>query len=349
MPHQAANDSDNLNFQLLLLEILDAHPRGLITPEILDRVMEKAEERGWDELLKSSKSSLKRRVERNLAQLRETFGERLERDDACRPYRWRVIGQESLLPRFLQGDSQLALYFYLHQVRTRQLLPATQQEKLQGLEAGGQGLLLKEFTQLVRLLDKRLQVLPDALFPEVPETKPQVHDAVLEALREERKVSLTYRQPAGEKHFSEVLPVKLVVRHELLHLLVVESPEQDPLPLLLAMHRISSVELGSVSLGLGFEPDAVMQAWQGNRSAQQLVLWITEKLAEEMLDRPLGTGMQISPLGSEQGEHGGRFTYQVTTWITLSSRLTAWIQERHCELKVVAPRRWIQRFDQLAT
>ena len=343
MPQQKTEDLDSLNFQLLLLEILDAHPMGLTTPDIRRKVQEKAQDRGWDQLLKVSDESLKRRVERNLVQIKETFGERLEKDDSSKPYCWRVIGQEGLVPRFLQGDSQLALYFYLHEVRTRQLLPASQQQKLQGLGHSGQNLLMKEFPQLVRLLNSHLQILADPLFTEVPEVRPEVHTALLDALQEERKISLSFAAPSGQQRLEQVIPVKLVVRQDRLHLLLLEQPDEDPQPRLLALHRIESIEPGPIDLGLGFDPDAVLQSWLGSRSAKLLEMEVTEKVAEELLDRPLGTGMKLEKL-EEEAAFREDLKFRVTTWVVLSSQLAGWIQARQKQVKVLAPKRWIRGY-----
>ncbi|SFB87214.1 WYL domain-containing protein [Marinospirillum celere] len=346
MPQQKSAEAENLNFQLLLLEILDAHPQGLTTPQIRVKVQEKASERGLDKLLQASNDSLKRRVERNLAQLCETFGERLERDDSCKPYRWRVIGQEGLLPRFLKGDSQLALYFYLHEVRTRQLLPASQQEKLQGLGSAGQNLLQREFPQLVGLLNKHLKILADPLFFEAPEVCPQVHTQLLEVLREERSLSLTFQVPGGEERLEQVVPVKLVVHQDHLHLLLLEQPDTDPQPRLLALHRILALEPGPVCLAMSFDPDSVLQSWLGTRSAQKLEMHVSVEVAEELLDRPLGSGMKLEKLDAASS-HG--LAFRVTTWITLSSQLAAWVRQRQESVRVLAPRRWIQRYGLIAT
>ena len=339
-------NKEKFKFELLMLEVLEAHPKGITARELTQAIRELAEERRLEELVNSPENNLKRRVERNLKKLKGTYGDLIDLDDLQKPYIWRCVGSQSLIPNLFKADLQLALYLHLHQQRTLQLLPSNLQEKLHKLNAFGSFNLEAHFSELTQLFSRTLSITKDPIHPEFPPVLEEVHQTLLDALKNEQYLDITYQALAGEQELNRLLPLKLVALKDRLFLLAVQNSASEPEPILLALHRMTSAKQVGLCLNLsGFEAETTLRKMLGTgASSQALELQVTAELADYLLDYPLGIGMKLAPLA----ETASPYTHQLTCWIDLGTDFKYWLTQHQHQLKVMGSERvirWLKRLE----
>lgn len=212
------------NFERLLAMLGMMSSTGAIsTPEIHRRLT-----------VRGIKASA-RTVQRDMDALALRFG--IERDERTKPYGWRWPKDRAplSLPEMQWPE---ALSFRLLEDYLSGLLPGSVTESLKPY-----------FNQARKKLDEHFSTAPIKRWPQKvklitpgpglisPKVKRSVHEAVSEALLNEKQISLSYRNVGStEARTHTVNPLGLVLEGNVLYLVVVFSGHTDPRTL--AMHRI---------------------------------------------------------------------------------------------------------------
>ena len=154
-------------------------------------------------------------------------------------------------------DPQTALTFKLVESHMGQLLPASTLDYLQPWFRTAKGVLDQHGNGLAHWPDK-IRVLPSGMVRKAPNIKPEVAEAVYQAVLQERQLQITY---SGKSEYPEapshtIHPLALVVRDRVVYLICIFNGFADPRQL--AMHRILSAKVldGATLRPKGFSIDA---------------------------------------------------------------------------------------------
>lgn len=152
---------------------------------------------------------------------------------------WRADAQTLDLPAL---GPQAALTFKLVESYMGQLLPASTLDYLQPWFRTANGVLDKHGNGLAHWPDK-IRVLPQGLPKKTPNIKPEVSEAVYQAVLQERQLLITYpgKNEDVEATNRIIHPLALVVRDHVVYLICIFDGYSDPRQL--AMQRILSAEV----------------------------------------------------------------------------------------------------------
>lgn len=139
-------------------------------------------------------------------------------------------------------DPQTALTFKLVESHMGQLLPASTLDYLQPWFRTAKGVLDQHGNGLAHWPDK-IRVLPSGMVRKAPNIKPEVAEAVYQAVLQERQLQITYsgKSEDAEAPSHTIHPLALVVRDRVVYLICIFYDFVDPR--LLAMHRILSAKV----------------------------------------------------------------------------------------------------------
>jgi predicted DNA-binding transcriptional regulator YafY len=154
-------------------------------------------------------------------------------------------------------DPQTALTFKLVESHMGQLLPASTLDYLQPWFRTAKGVLDQHGNGLAHWPDK-IRVLPSGMVRKAPNIKPEVAEAVYQAVLQERQLQITYsgKSEDTEAPSHSIHPLALVVRDRVVYLICIFNGFVDPRQL--AMHRILSAKVleESALRPTGFSIDA---------------------------------------------------------------------------------------------
>lgn len=154
-------------------------------------------------------------------------------------------------------DPQTALTFKLVESHMGQLLPASTLDYLQPWFRTAKGVLDQHGNGLAHWPDK-IRVLPSGMVRKAPNIKPEVAEAVYQAVLQERQLQITYpsKNEDVEARSHTIHPLALVVRDRVVYLICVFDGYAEPRQL--AMQRILSAKVleESALRPTGFSIDA---------------------------------------------------------------------------------------------
>lgn len=136
-------------------------------------------------------------------------------------------------------DPQTALTFHLVQSHLTHLLPSSTLAYLQPWLSAANNVLDQHHNNLSNWPNK-IRVLPRGLQQQAPSISAEVHQAVYQAVLDERQLTITYRNNINQTETPTYIinPLALVVRDKIIYLVCIYQGYQDPRQL--ALHRITS-------------------------------------------------------------------------------------------------------------
>ncbi len=191
--------SDSFKRRLFILEMLKRKDDGVITiPEIINRLSGKGIE-----------VTRNRTIERDLAQLSTEFA--ITCDDSVRPFQWWWAGKESYDIPGMGRNS--ALTFKLSQQYLEPLLPHKSLRHLRPKFSQAKKVLSAKGKEKDRRWVNKIRVVPKELVQIPARVSGKVHDAVYEALYEEKMLLIDY-QARENKALSQrrIHPLALIYR-----------------------------------------------------------------------------------------------------------------------------------------
>jgi predicted DNA-binding transcriptional regulator YafY len=252
--------------------------RGIDTPTLVARLRE------------AGYAVTSRTVQRDLEKLSKVFP--LSCDDTSKPYRWGFAAGARAFS--LPGMSPaVALVVRMADAHLASVLPARARDALGPYMGQADGVLTAAGWDWVA----RVRVLPAGPRTVPPTVRPEVLEAVAEALTARRRLRLDYRKRSAEATATwDVTPLGLVLRAPAVYL--VASPEERPLQF--ALHRVVSAEvldeaaepvaefdldayIGSSEFGYRLRPDPI-----------RLRLRVGAFSEPEFLERPLASDQLTS-------------------------------------------------------
>ena len=233
--------TDTLLRQWAMLRHIPRHPRKVDTVS-LQNILAK---QGHDITLRT--------IQRDLIKLSVVLP--LLADNAKpQGWSWRADAQTLDLPAL---DPQAALTFKLVESYMGQLLPASTLDYLQPWFRTASGVLDQHGNGLAHWPDK-IRVLPRGMMRKVPDIKPEVAEALYQAVLQERQLQITYPSKSEdvEAPSHTIHPLAIVVRDRVVYLICIFDGFTDPRQL--AMHRILSAKVleESALRPQGFSVDA---------------------------------------------------------------------------------------------
>lgn len=232
-----AKRSDTLETTLLAIELLRRIPRsGKVSASELQQQLAEA---GFERDLRSIQRLLKSLAEN------ENFG--IELDDRSKPYgyRWLPKARGMALASLSAHESMLLM---MAQEHLRNLLPVALMKSMEGhfhqarndMATGDAARLEKQWPDKVRVIPTTQPMVP-------PKIKPDVFEAVSDALYQNKWLKLDYRNSAGKRTKAQVMPLGLAQQGERIYLACrFESFDNERS---IALHRIQSAEM----MTLGFD------------------------------------------------------------------------------------------------
>lgn len=321
--------TDTLLRQWAMLRHIPRHPRKVDTVS-LQNILAK---QGHDITLRT--------IQRDLIKLSAVLP--LLADNAKpQGWSWRADAQTLDLPAL---DPQAALTFKLVESYMRQLLPASTLDYLQPWFSTANGVLDQHDNGLAHWPDK-IRVLPQGLPKKTPDIKPEIAEAVYQAVLQERQLRITYpsKNEDAETTSRIIHPLALVVRDRVVYLICVFDGYSDPRQL--AMHRILSAEvLNDAALRPeGFSIDAYIA--DGEFGIQHSPQPIT--LEAEFM-RHVAIHLRESPIAEDQvieDVDEDNVLLRATVPDTLELRL--WLKSFGDEVAVIMPDELRQEFREIA-
>lgn len=299
--------SDSRETVRLALELLRRIPRGrkVTAPELHQQLRDAGIERDL------------RTIQRQLEMLAEEF--HLERDQRSRPYgyRWpdagRALSLSSLTP-------QESLLLRLAEEHLRNLLPVRMMRSLDGffaqarrnLEAAGPRNLEREWPHKVRVVATSQPLLP-------PKVAPGVFEVACEALYANRWLRIDYRNAAGHRVKTEVMPLGLAQQGARLYLVCRFQGYDDNRTI--AVHRLLAAE--ATTLTFERPKDFDLKRYDdegrfgfGDGTRVRLGFSISKGAGAHLLETPLSTDQEVKEL--DDG-------YRITATVVDSQMLQSWL------------------------
>ncbi len=304
-----AKRSDTLETVLLAVELLRRIPRGRkVTAAELHRQLKDA---GIDRDLRT--------IQRQLEMLSEHF--EIERDDRSKPYgyRWLEQARSLAVPNLTPQES---LLLQLAEEHLKHLLPARLMKSMEGffsqakhnLGPDSSARLEREWPRKVRFVATSQPLLPPRLVPGVFET-------VSDALYSNRWLGLEYRNLAGKRIKSDVMPLGLAqqgVRFYLVCRFKGYDNERS-----LALHRILSATMSTLTFNRPkdfdlkkYDDDGRFGYGEGERI--RLSFTITREAGNHLLETPLSIDQEV--IESNNG------TLTVVATVVDSAMLEWWLR-----------------------
>jgi len=321
--------TDTLLRQWAMLRHIPRHPRKVDTVS-LQNILAK---QGHDITLRT--------IQRDLIKLSVVLP--LLADNAKpQGWSWRADAQTIDLPAL---DPQAALTFKLVESYMRQLLPASTLDYLQPWFRTANGVLDQHDNGLAHWPDK-IRVLPQGLPKKTPDIKPEVAEAVYQAVLQERQLQITYpsKNEDAETTSRIIHPLALVVRDHVVYLICIFDGYSDPRQL--AMQRILSAEvLNDAALRpQGFSIDAYIADGEFGMplSPQPIVLEaeFMRHVAIHLREAPIAEDQVIEDVDEDN------VLLRATVPDTLELRL--WLKSFGDEVMMVKPEKLRQEFRQMA-
>ncbi len=299
---------DNQETLVFALELLRRIPRQRkITARDLHRQLQ---ESGLKKGLRS--------VQRQLKMLSERFD--IERDDRDKPYgyRWKQQSEGFCVPRLNLQDS---LLLTLAEQYLRSILPAKLMESMEGfftqaktdLKQPGENHPEQEWLSKVRIVDTTQPLLP-------PKLKPDVFEAVSNALYENKWLKLKYENAGGWRGNYRVMPLGLAQQGPRLYLVCrFEGFDNERS---LALHRIISAESSTMGFERPLEFDLKKYDDDGRFGFGEsvrirLTFRINKPNGFHLLESPLSTDQEVKELDNE---------YEITATVVDTEQLNWWLR-----------------------
>jgi predicted DNA-binding transcriptional regulator YafY len=285
-----AKRSDTTETVLLALEVLRRIPRnGKVSATQIHEQLEGIE----------FKRDL-RTIQRQLEMLSKHF--EIERDDRNKPYgyKWKERAKGLALPMLSEQES---LLLTLAEQHLRNLLPAALMKSMETFFAQARTNLgpqanskrEREWLSKVRVVSTSQPLLP-------PKIIPGVFDAVSNALYANRWLNLEYRNAAGKKTNSEVMPLGLAQQGPRLYLVCRYKGYDNERSL--ALHRIVSAEVSTLTFERPkdfnlqqYDNDGRFGFGEGRRI--RLTFRIDREAGFHLLESPLSTDQQVTEVGDQ--------------------------------------------------
>ncbi len=271
-----------------------------------------------------------RTVERDLIYLSSIFP--LLSDDSAKPQRWYWMqGRELQLPGISLVE---AVMLQLVEGTLKQVLPSTLTYGLQGRfhHARSKVLAVEQSNHTAKLMDKIAVVSPSLpMIP--PQSSPQCFDAIQQALTQQRQLQAQYKaihSPHSKQYCLN--PLGLVQRGHITYLVATVQRYTDVR--LFALHRFEELTVlpsaNQPPSGFSLAEYLASGAMQfGNGETIQLQARISDDLRHILLETPLATDMQITPLTDDW--------YQLTATVHQGWALQWWILSHSRHIEVLAP------------
>lgn len=282
--------SDTLKTVLLALELLRRIPRNRKVSA--SELHEQIAGLGLDRDLRT--------IQRQLEMLSEHFD--IERDDRNKPYgyRWKERAQGLALPMLSEQES---LLLTLAEQHLRNLLPASMMKSMEGffvqartnLGPSGNSRREREWLSKVGVVSTTQPLLP-------PKIRPGVFDEVSNALYANRWLTVDYRNAAGKKTKSEVMPLGLAQQGPRLYLVCRYRDFDNERSL--ALHRIISAKASTLSFERPrdfdlqkYDDDGRFGFGEGKRI--RLTFRIERGAGSHLLESPLSADQQVKEIGDQ--------------------------------------------------
>ncbi|MBN8475710.1 WYL domain-containing protein [Sulfuritalea sp.] len=285
-----AKRSDTLTTVLLALELLRRIPRNrkISASELRDQLSGL----GLDRDLRT--------IQRQLEMLSEHFD--IERDDRSKPfgYRWKERAKGLALPMLSEQES---LLLTLAEKHLRNLLPASLMKSMDGffvqartnLGPSGNSKREREWLSKVRVVSTTQPLLP-------PKIRPGVFEEVSNALYANRWLTVDYRNAAGKRSESEVMPLGLAQQGPRLYLVCRYRDFDNERSL--AIHRIVSAKASTLTFDRPrdfdlqkYDDDGRFGFGDGKRI--RLTFRIDKKADLHLLESPLSADQMVKELGEQ--------------------------------------------------
>lgn len=288
-----AKRSDTLETVVLAIELLRRIPRGrkISARELHAQLHDAGIERDL------------RTIQRQLEMLSEHF--EIERDDRNKPYGYRWLEHAKVLavPNLMPQESLLLL---LAEEHLKNLLPSRLMKSLDGffvqarrnLGPESSARLEREWPEKVRVVATSQPLLP-------PKIAPGVFETVSEALYSNHWLELQYRNAAGKRSKSVVMPLGLAQQGPRLYLVCRYRGYDNERSL--ALHRIKSANMTTLTFdrpkNFDFEKyDDDGRFGFGDGKKVQLRLRIRQQEGLHLTESPLSTDQEVVDLGNGQLE-----------------------------------------------
>lgn len=242
-------------------------------------------------------------------------------------------------------DPQTALTFKLVESHMGQLLPASTLDYLQPWFRTAKGVLDQHGNGLAHWPDK-IRVLPSGMVRKAPNIKPELAEAVYQAVLQERQLQITYsgKSEDAEAPSHTIHPLALVVRDRVVYLICIFNGFVDPRQL--AMHRILSAKVleESALRPIGFSIDTYIADGEFgiplNPHPIVLEAEFMRHVAIHLRESPIADDQVIEDVDEEN------VLLRATVPDTLELRL--WLKSFGDEVMVVKPDTLNQEFREIA-
>ena len=259
-----------------------------------------------------------RTVQRQLKLLNRHFD--IECDDREKPYgyRWSEQAEGFCVPRLKLQDS---LLLTLAEQYLRVILPARLMQSMAGfftqarydLKHHGKQRPEQEWLSKVRIVDTTQPLLP-------PKIKPDVFEAVSNALYENKWLKVNYKNADGKLGNYRVMPLGLAQQGPRLYLVCrFEGFDNERS---LALHRIISAQTSTMRFERPpefdlkkYDDDGRFGFGEGNRI--MLRFRIDKQAGSHLLETPLSIDQRVSELGQE---------YEITATVVDTEQLNWWLR-----------------------
>lgn len=312
-----------------LLEVLKVIPHtGKIAPR---QVFERLAALGFDVDYRT--------IQRDLERLE---GRYLERDTRSTPHGWRWIDSES--KKILGLPIKAALALKLAYEHVKPLMPASLAKELKALADSAEESLAASVGRnpFAKWPDK-IRVVQSGPPRTPPNVKPGVHEAVCDALLQNRQLRVRYRAATREQAREFVVtPLGMVSKDGKIY--VVVSREDRPEPAHFVLHRFLEAEV----IPLEGKPPT---GWKGLDAAinagkflfppgevkrnQWMTLRVSELFARELEEIPISAEQTIGKEGALKA--GGQITYAVRAKVDISWELVQWLLRYGNAVEVCGP------------
>lgn len=281
---------DTLETVLLAIELLRRIPRNrkVSAPELHRQLNDVGVERDL------------RTIQRQMEMLSEHF--EIERDDRNKPYgyRWKDRAKGLALPML---SAQESLLLTLAEQYLRNLLPANLMKSMESFFVQARTNLgtqantrrEREWLSKVRVVSTTQPLLP-------PTIKPGVFEAVSNALYENRWLHVDYKNSAGKRSNTDVMPLGLAQQGPRLYL-VCRFRDYDN-ERSLALHRISSAKALTLPFNRPgefdlekYDDDGRFGFGEGKRI--RLSFRISRRAGLYLIESPLSADQQVTEVGDQ--------------------------------------------------
>ena len=306
-----AKRPDTLETTLLAIELLRRIPRsGKVSASELQRQLAEA---GFERDLRSIQRLLKSLAEN------ENFG--IELDDRSKPYgyRWLPKAGGMALANLSAHESMLLM---MAQEHLRNLLPVALMKSMEGhfrqarhdMATGDAGRLEKQWPDKVRVIPITQPMVP-------PKIKPDVFEAVSDALYQNKWLKLDYRNSAGKQTKARVMPLGLAQQGERIYLACrFEGFDNERS---IALHRIQAAEM--TTIGFNRPKDFDLKRYDedgrfsfGEGRCVRLSFRTTESFAQHLAEVALSADQQL-----KRRKDG---SVDVTATVVDNQRLDVWLR-----------------------